>query len=203
MPTSRAWLAANAAEIDKTFPDYVSLTSPKPLRVEDVQQLLAPDEALAFFQAGDDESYVFALTHDSFDSEGDPALESGADGQGDGDSGRGLDFDALDASAQSGKPGLLDLALSHALFDTPARPGSDALLKDKKSLIVVPSGALTALPFHLLVTEAPPSARPEGLAGYRDAAWLIKRQAVSVLPSVTSLRALRAFSSRGAPKQSH
>lgn len=194
----QARLAANAAEIDKTFPDYVSLTSPKPLRVEDVQQLLAPDEALAFFQAGDDESYVFALTHDSFDWKviplGKAALTDKVTAFR-----QGLDFDALDASAQSGKPGLFDLALSHALFDTLLGP-VDALLKDKKSLIVVPSGALTALPFHLLVTEAPPSARPEGLAGYRDAAWLIKRQAVSVLPSVTSLRALRAFSSRGSAK---
>jgi len=57
----------------------------------------------------------------------------------------------------------------------------------------VPSGPLTALPFHLLVTDAPPAAVPGELAGYRDAAWLIKRQAVSVLPSIASLKTLRGF----------
>ena len=31
------------------------------------------------------------------------------------------------------------------------------------------------------------------LAAYRDAAWLLKRHAVSVLPSVASLKALRVF----------
>src|SRR5689334_8335197 len=37
---------------------------------------------------------------------------------------------------------------------------------------------------------------PETFDGYRKAAWLLKRHAVSVLPSVTSLKALRAFARR-------
>jgi len=54
------------------------------------------------------------------------------------------------------------------------------------------SGPLTALPFHLLVTDKS-SAIPDidHLQPYRDAAWLIKRQAITVLPSVASLQALR------------
>ena len=64
-------------------------------------------------------------------------------------------------------------------------------IKDKRSLLIVPTGALTALPFHLLVTEKPPAAIPETLDGYRDAAWLLKRHAVSVLPSAASLKTLR------------
>jgi CHAT domain-containing protein len=67
------------------------------------------------------------------------------------------------------------------------------LTKDKRSLLVVPSAALTALPFHLLVTETPQAAIPDKLEGYRSAAWLLRRQAVSVLPSVISLKSLRAF----------
>src|SRR5262249_49284423 len=47
----------------------------------------------------------------------------------------------------------------------------------------------------LLVTEQPAAPAPHftKIAAYRDAAWLIKRQAVSVLPAVSSLKALRAF----------
>ena len=61
----------------------------------------------------------------------------------------------------------------------------------------MPSGPLTALPFHLLVTDKPAIAVPQmqinDMAAYRDAAWLVKRHAVTVLPSVASLKALRVF----------
>ena len=74
-------------------------------------------------------------------------------------------------------------------------------IKEKRHLIVVPSGPLTALPFHLLVTEKPAKAAPGDLAAYRDAAWLLKRDAVSVLPSVASLKALRVFARHEVAKQ--
>jgi CHAT domain-containing protein len=99
------------------------------------------------------------------------------------------------ASDASGKSGLYDLALANELYATLLGP-VEALVKDKRSLIVAPSGALTALPFHLLVTEKPAAAIPDKIEGYRDAAWLLKRQAVSVLPSVSSLKALRGFARR-------
>jgi CHAT domain-containing protein len=100
------------------------------------------------------------------------------------------------ATAQS-RRGLFDLGLAHEFYDTLLGP-VEALIRDKRHLMVVPSGALTALPFHLLVTEQPVAAVPQvnaprDLAAYRDAAWLLKRHAVSVLPSVASLKALRVF----------
>jgi len=63
---------------------------------------------------------------------------------------------------------------------------------------VVPSGPLTALPFHLLVTDRLIGAAPSvtNLAPYRDAAWLIRRHSVTVLPSVGSLRGLRTFAQK-------
>jgi CHAT domain-containing protein len=99
---------------------------------------------------------------------------------------------------------LFDLGLAHELYRTLLGP-VEPLIKDKPYLIVVPSGALTALPFHLLVTEKPPAAMqrvnvPRDFAVYRDAAWLLKRHAVNVLPSVTSLKALRAFAHRDEAK---
>jgi CHAT domain-containing protein len=106
---------------------------------------------------------------------------------------RGLDVG--EASDASGKSGLFDLALANELYATLLGP-FEPLVKNKRGLLVAPSGALTALPFHLLVTEKPPAAIPETLEGYRDAAWLLKRQAVSVLPSVASLKSLRAFARR-------
>ena len=53
-------------------------------------------------------------------------------------------------NAQNAK--LFDLGVAHELYDALLGP-IDALVKDKPQLIVVPSGALTALPFHLLLDE--------------------------------------------------
>ena len=36
----------------------------------------------------------------------------------------------------------------------------EALIRSKRHLLIVPSGALTALPFHLLVTEPPAGTAP-------------------------------------------
>jgi CHAT domain-containing protein len=110
--------------------------------------------------------------------------------------GRGLGRTECNEVAQSRRE-LFDLTVAHELYGALIGP-VEALIRDKRHLIVVPSGALTALPFHLLVTEKPAVAVPHvetlrDLAAYRDAAWLLKRHAVSVLPSVASLKALRMF----------
>ena len=111
---------------------------------------------------------------------------------------RGLDVDVL---LRRDWRGLFDLARAHELYDALIDP-VEPLISDKRHLMVVPTSALTALPFHLLVTEkptvtVPPIKTVRDLAAYRDAAWLLKRHAVSVLPSVASLKALRVFGSKG------
>jgi CHAT domain-containing protein len=160
---------------------------------KEVQALLSADEALLLFSAGAKESYVFALTRDGFDWKaipvGERALAEKVAGLR-----RGLDMGAL---LRGDWRDLYDLGLAHELYDTLIGP-VEPLIRDKRHLMVVPSGALTALPFHLLVTEKPAVAVPQvkqarDLAAYRDSAWLLKRHAVSVLPSVASLKALRVF----------
>jgi CHAT domain-containing protein/Tfp pilus assembly protein PilF len=94
---------------------------------------------------------------------------------------------------------MFDLGLAHELYTTLIGP-VEALIKDKRHLIVVPSGPLTALPFHLLVTEKPAIGVPSDVAEYRKAAWLLKRHAMSVLPSVASLKALRGLAHKGEAK---
>jgi hypothetical protein len=79
---------------------------------------------------------------------------------------RGLDVSHL--SDASGKFGLFDLALANELYARLLGP-VEARVKDKRGPLIVPSGALTALPFHLLVTEKPPAAIPETFSGYRAA----------------------------------
>jgi hypothetical protein len=68
---------------------------------------------------------------------------------------RGLDVEALRQSAQGGKPVLFDLGLANELYAALIGPVEEAT-KDASHLLVVPSGPLTSLPFHLLVTESQP-----------------------------------------------
>lgn len=194
--------AAVATQLDRDFPEYAALASPKPLRTEDAKGLLAADEALVYFLVGEKQSYVFALTHDQFVWK---ELPSGSAALSDKVKSfrHGLhDFeDQRQELVKRGKrPELFDLAVAHDLYATLLGPVED-LIKGKRHVMVVPSGSLTALPFHLLVTDKPSVARPEikDIASYRDAAWLIKRQAVTVLPSVSSLKALRIFAARQQP----
>jgi CHAT domain-containing protein/Tfp pilus assembly protein PilF len=192
-------LAALAARLTAEFPDYAALASPVPLKVEEIQKLLDKDEALVFWLTGRKhwETYIFALTRDGFEWR---TIPLGADAleQKVAAFRRGLDVDSL----RRGE--LFDLGLAHELYGTLIGP-VEGLIKDKRHLIVVPSGALTALPFHLLVTQAPVAGVPEvhaarDLVAYRDAAWLLKRHAVSVLPSVASLKALRVLARKDEAK---
>ena len=186
-----AVIAAERATLQKTFavefPDYASLSNPLPLKAGEMQALLSDSEALVLFAVAEKESYVFAMTRDRVDWR---LIPSGAEALTRKIAAfrRGLDIGK--ASDSSGKSGLFDLALAHELYGTLLAP-VEALVKDKPSLLVVPVGALTSLPFHLLVTEKPAMAVPDTFDGYRQAAWLLKRQAVSVLPSAASLKTLR------------
>nr|MBA2400173.1 CHAT domain-containing protein [Bradyrhizobium sp.] len=195
----RARLAAispERASLQKTlsleFPNYASLSNPLPMTVADIQSLLSGDEALVQFAVTIKESYVIAITREGFAWKPIPR-GSEAMSQQVAAFRQGLDIGK--ANDASGKSGLFDLAVAHDLYRALLTP-VEAQVKDKRSLLVVPSGSLTALPFHLLVTAEPAKAIPDKFEGYRDAAWLLKRHAVSVLPSVASLKTLRVLARR-------
>jgi CHAT domain-containing protein len=88
-----------------------------------------------------------------------------------------------------------DINRAHALYQALFGSIKD-VIKDKH-LLIVPSGALTQLPFQVLITDKPDPAlsRTEAL---RRAAWLVRSHALTVLPSVSSLKALRQLA-----KESH
>jgi CHAT domain-containing protein len=171
--------------LETEFPTYASLATPKPLAIAEARSLLGPDEALVFVLPGNGESFIFAATRDDFDWK---AIDLGGDE---------LSVkvaalrEGLDIAAASTGKSQFDLALARELYAALLGP-VEALVRDKPHLMIVPAGPLTALPFHLLITTP---AAANG-AAYPDAAWLIKRHAVSVLPSVASLKALRGEARR-------
>jgi len=188
-------LAGVNAKLAKEFPDYANLSNPGPIALAVVQTLLRPDEALVFLLSGEKASEAFAVTRETATWRSIASTESQFS-QRVLDFRRGLDIDEFERSLASGHPDLFDLTGAHDLYETLFGP-LEAWIKEKKNLIVVPTGPLTSLPFQLLVIDAPaPVSRIEDIADYRKARWLITRHAVSILPSVASLRALRVSGSR-------
>jgi CHAT domain-containing protein/tetratricopeptide (TPR) repeat protein len=184
-------LARVGARIATEFPQYEALTRPRPLSVPDVQNLMEADEAILFFLTGDYGSFVWALSKERIAWRGLPlgrqVLEDKVRRMR-----KGLDIGKLRLAAFAGKPELFDLGLAHELFSDLIAPVAD-VVRNKRHLLVVPSGPLTSLPFNLLLTEAPaqPISELTQIPHYRDASWLIKQHAITVLPSVASLQALR------------
>ena len=60
-------LKANRTKLEKDFPDFATLAMPRPLKSQEIQKLLAADEALTFILTGIEESYVFALSRETLD----------------------------------------------------------------------------------------------------------------------------------------
>ena len=84
-----------------------------------------------------------------------------------------------------------DVALAHELYTlifSPAEP----LLEDVTHIMAVTDGPLQSLPLSILVTEQPKGALLN-YEDYREVSWLAKSYALTILPSVSSLRALRLF----------
>jgi tetratricopeptide (TPR) repeat protein len=189
------------AEVERNlteqFPQFVELASPDPLTLDEAQKLLAGDEALLAYLVTNQQTYIFALTREGFDWKqsdlGAKDLEAKI-----AKLREALDIRKIQKRLADGKKPeevLFDVGLANELYAALVAP-VESTIKDKKHLLVVPAGALTSLPFHLLVTEKreKPATQP---ADYRDVAWLVKREAVTTLPSVASLKALRVLAKEG------
>jgi tetratricopeptide (TPR) repeat protein/CHAT domain-containing protein len=203
----RAAIDARLAAIDERlkaeFPDYAALARPEPLSVAQVQADMKPDEALVFFLDTDErkptpeETFIWVVTKTDMrwvrSEYGTPKLKSevaalrcGLDATAGSDAAcaklTGTTYTAADANA--GRPLPFDAARSHALYR--ALFGEVEDLIQGKHLLLVPSGPLTQLPFQVLVNRM-----PEGVPDHRKTAWLARDHALTVLPAVPSLKALR------------
>ncbi len=185
--------AAANARLEKEFPNYAALASPKPMSAKDAQGLLGPDEALIVWIAGEQATDLFAITREAVDWH---TLPLGAEALSKKVAAfrKGLDVDLV-ASGTPEQDKLFDITLAHEFYKDLLGP-IEPLLGRKHNLLLVASGALTAVPFQLLVMEPPVLTGAADMSDYRNAAWLAKRNAVTVVPSVASLKSLRLFASK-------
>jgi CHAT domain-containing protein/tetratricopeptide (TPR) repeat protein len=185
---------------------YAELSGAHVLTIMEVQHLLADDEALVYF--ADDRVHIHAFYITKERAAWSPLALGSTTIADDVQALRcGLDVTAwLDAraercrallhinytygDAQNNEELPFDLSRAHELYE--ALFGKLGMLIQGKRLIVVPTGALATLPFQILITETP-DASLVGDERYRKAAWLIRRQPITVLPSVGSLAALRSL----------
>jgi CHAT domain-containing protein/Tfp pilus assembly protein PilF len=173
---------------NQRFPDYVALSKPQPVSLLETQRLLADDEALLVFDF-DAKSYAWIITRN--DAEWKELDISGAD----------LDrqVHGLRSFVSGVERGgqLLDVGIAQVMrFDSEmaykiyrATFGVFAdKLASKKRLSIITNGALTSLPPQLLVTKEP------GGKKLKELDWLVRSHAITVLPSVASLKVLRGGS---------
>jgi CHAT domain-containing protein/tetratricopeptide (TPR) repeat protein len=207
-------LAERRAEVkrrlDREFPAYASLASPKPLSIADVQLLLRDGEALVPFldmpemELKPEETFIWVITKTNSRwvksdlgtkglRDGVAALRCGLDYDGSWGAPGSRCAELLKttysaADSRSGKLLPFDINRSYELYEALFGQIEDAI-KDRH-LLIVPSGALTQLPFQVLITEKPDHGL-SGLEALRHVKWLIRSHALTILPSVSSLRALR------------
>jgi CHAT domain-containing protein/Tfp pilus assembly protein PilF len=181
----RQRLAQLDGQLAAKFPAYAELADPKPVTIAETQKLLAPDQAMIVFAIGEGVSYVAVIRSDNY---GIGIVPFG-----------GKDLSAaVKALRNSFRPTAtgnlppFDASDAARLYQQLLAPVEPAL-QNVHQLYVVTDGALESLPLGVLLTAKPAAdslAAPDEL---RNAPWLARRYAVSVLPSVSSLKALRQF----------
>lgn len=176
-------LAANAVvklerNLKRVFPSYADLVSPKPAGAAEVSALLRPDEALVYTISGKRRGYVFVLRSTGISVA--PLRMSRAK----------LRAAIHKLRKPFENPGThiapFDLALAHGLYRKLLGPVEKAL-QGVRHMILVSSNELLSLPFSLLVTSRP----SRGADRYRKADWLVRKMAISQMPSVRTFANFR------------
>jgi CHAT domain-containing protein/tetratricopeptide (TPR) repeat protein len=180
---------ALAQQIARDFPAYGQLVNPMPLSVEQVQRLLRPGEALIATLVAEDQTYVWAVPE-----RGRPAVAVAPIGE-----------PALTVTVQRLRQALeprastlggippFDVREAHEVYRAllePVRSGWEGA----EHLLVVNDGPLGQLPFAVLPTAATSVVdRAPLFSGYRRVQWLVRRHAVTTLPSVSALATRRTL----------
>ena len=158
---------------NKRFPDYVALSKPQPLTIEQTQVLLADDEALITTYLGQ-KSYVWVITKDR--AEWKELSVSAEDVS--------KEVETLRAGLNPDFPKPFDRNLAYQLYRQVLGP-IEEIISRKARLSFVLDGALTSLPPQVLITTDPAGKDLVSLD------WLIRKYSVTVLPSVASLKIFR------------
>lgn len=195
-------ITASDKEIAERFPAYSDLASPKPVAIGATQKLLDADEGLVLILVGKKESFTFGVTRERSEAHRVPigyfdllprikALRKGLNPSSPAVMRSGMRSFG-ETVVESGETNRLafERQIAYQLYRDFLAP-LDPMMAAKKRLFFVLESPFDSLPLALLVTQ-PPEGSDTDPAALRATSWLLKRQALVVLPSVGSLKALRA-----------
>ncbi len=180
------------------FPRYSELSNPAPLKIAEVQALLEEDEALLVVFAGKYNVYTMAIARNAVDWS---QAVYGAATLADDVAQLRLQLDPNAATNRGAAPigekdetprvARFDRFRAHLLYSELVAPVAH-VLAGARHVFTVADGPLSGLPFSALVTE-PPRGDDTDAGAMRDTAWMIRRFAMTTLPSVSSLAVIRRF----------
>jgi CHAT domain-containing protein len=180
------------------FPRYSELANPAPLKIAEVQALLEEDEALLVIFAGRYNVHTMAIAKDAVDwSQAVYGAATLADDVAQLrlqlDPNAALNRGAAPIGGNNDTPRVapFDRFRAHLIYSELVAP-VEHVLAGKRHVFTVADGPLSGLPFAVLVTE-PPKGDDTDPAAMRDTAWMIRRFAMTTLPSVSSLAVIRRF----------
>lgn len=203
-------LGERLAELDailaRDFPEYAELTAPNSVEIGKVRSTLGKDEALLFLLPSEGSHFVFAVTRNKAEWHKVPdgaeavarlvgrlkcrldEMTCNADES----------FSILQEEDQGEANPIddfyprYDVAAAHELYRVLLAPVEKAL-RNKKTVYVVATGAISALPLATLVTA--PVASAADADGLKKVPWLGNRHAFVTLPSVSALSLTRRSAS--------
>lgn len=177
-------------DIENKYPEYFDLVEPKPITVDRTAKILKPTEVLVTWYFGDRKSYVWAIHSNGLNSFASiPVVKKDVS----------KDVERLRKALDPGVASVeeipaFDVALSYKLYTQLIKP-VEASLIGKDLLISIPHASLGQLPIATLLTESikQPAKGAKAFVGYQNAPWLMRKIAISQLPSVNALAALRGM----------
>jgi CHAT domain-containing protein/Tfp pilus assembly protein PilF len=159
--------------LTQRFPDYVALSNPQPLTLAETQALLGDNEAVVAIDIGD-KSYAWVITKTDANwieiSANRKTLED--------------EIARLRQSLTFNVNEPFDTALAYQIYQQTIGPIASQFA-GKKRISFITNGALTSIPLQLLITSD-----PSGKA-LKNVDWLVKSIAVTVIPSIYSLKTMR------------
>jgi len=187
-----------ATNIARQFPAYADLTDPKPVTLAQAQQALRPGEALIAVLTGRETSFVWVVPW-----QGAPAFAAVPVSAAKlGEMVSRLRQSVTPVSGSLAAQPVFDAGAAWNLYAALLKPVEPSF-REATSLLVVPHGPLGQFPFGMLLTEptslGPPTGAP--FTQYQRLPFLVRRAAVTQLPSVASLGILRAVPAAAAGRR--
>lgn len=188
LPEARARLESLELQLRNAAPRYFDFTRETPVSIADAQALLGANEALVLLVPGIPtpdggvRSLVIAINRTQ-------AAWARTDLE---DEVLGRQITELTDALKPGTQSAFNTERAHDVYQSLfGAPSIEAVLRDTPKIVIVPKGRYLSTPFNALVMSASAQSG-EDASRYRAARWFGLEKAISIAPSISSLRALRA-----------